>query len=264
VHGLYTPEGSYRELFAEDEPATAPGAKDALDYDREIRFVDDQIALFHLWLEERGLTRNTILLILADHGEEFFEHGSLGHGTLPYEQVLGVPLIVAGPGIVKGLRDSRPLHHVDIMPTLLELAEIPIPEHAQGVSFAAALRGRDAPNTVAERVRISASWVLPEGIKAPAQTIRRGDLKVIRFERDGKVERLCFDVSQDPLESRDVCNQRADDVAELLGVLDEHVSRAAAEKRTLAEAALPSDPGTQFAPLDPDRESELRALGYIE
>ncbi|MGH7287973.1 MAG: sulfatase, partial [Myxococcota bacterium] len=110
VHSPYAPPPAYRDRFVADgsdwirlgpEQQSFRGAaeRNAADYDREIRFVDDELSALVDWMQAQGLFANTTLLVLSDHGEQFYEHGELGHGTLPYEEVLRPPLIAYGAGI---------------------------------------------------------------------------------------------------------------------------------------------------------------------
>jgi arylsulfatase len=93
-------------------------------YQEDVAFVDGQIELFLDFLIARGLDRTTAVVLTADHGEEFWEHGGLEHGRTLYEEVLRVPLVVATPGHVRGsLADLTTV--LDITPTILALAGYP-------------------------------------------------------------------------------------------------------------------------------------------
>jgi arylsulfatase len=100
-------------------------------YDGEIAYVDEQIGRFLDFLDERDLLDSTAIVITADHGEEFWDHGSFEHGHSLYDELVHVPLWVKLPA---GSRfdSSRPASgvtdrltcHVDIVPTLLDLLEL--------------------------------------------------------------------------------------------------------------------------------------------
>lgn len=96
-------------------------------YDGEIRWTDSQIGRLFAGLMERDLTGNLIIILTADHGEEFLEHGSWGHGDNLYQHAIHVPLIIAGPGIPVGTVDSNTVGQIDILPTILTFADIPVP-----------------------------------------------------------------------------------------------------------------------------------------
>jgi arylsulfatase A-like enzyme len=259
VHAPYAPSRRYRGLFT-TPAASVPlrGTRPAEAYDREIRYVDDQLRVLHAWLTARGLAERTLIVVTSDHGEEFYEHGSLGHGTLPYQTVLGVPLIFVGPDVAAGVRRATLVHHLDLMPTLLAAAGVDAPADLYGESFAPLLRAGDEPTR--EPVPLfSASWELPAGLTPPAHAVRVGARKLIRFRQaesdpQGKV----FDIGTDPGERRALDVQTASDLAALL---DAHETKAEAERvRRRAEAGTPAE----AAPLDPEREEKLRELGYLE
>ena len=84
-------------------------------YDEEVRFVDAQIERFVTALKERGIWEDTLVIFTGDHGEEFFEHGGFEHGHTMYNEVIRVPLVVWGPGIV-AQRNSTPVSIADIAP----------------------------------------------------------------------------------------------------------------------------------------------------
>ncbi|MBN2209256.1 MAG: sulfatase [Candidatus Coatesbacteria bacterium] len=89
-------------------------------YDGEIRFVDDQLSFLFARLKELGLWDNTMLVVLSDHGEEFWDHGSLSHGFRLYEEQIRVPLIVKLPfSRNAGERIERQAGLIDVAPTIL-------------------------------------------------------------------------------------------------------------------------------------------------
>ncbi len=94
-------------------------------YDSAIRYMDDQLALLWAKLEREGLAENTIICIVADHGEEFLEHGRLGHGHGLYENLLSVPWILHVPGVPGAAIETR-VSLLDLYPTLLAAADIDV------------------------------------------------------------------------------------------------------------------------------------------
>jgi arylsulfatase A-like enzyme len=198
------------------------------------------------------------VVVTSDHGEEFYEHGSLGHGTLPYQTVLDVPLIVVGPEVAAGVRRTGLVHHLDLLPTLLDLAGVEVPAGLYGTSFAGLLGDGDEP--AAEPTPLfSASWELPPGLEPPAHAVRVGARKLIRFRHaEGGPQGKVFDIGSDPAERRALDEQTASDLAALLEARE---TKAEAERiRLRAEAGT----AAEAAPLDPEREEKLRELGYLE
>ncbi|NJD98904.1 hypothetical protein E3E26_03735 [Thermococcus sp. LS1] len=107
-------------------------------YDNTLRYVDYTLEQFYAFLEDQGLTDNTILIITADHGEEFWDHAEveakyfydirgyagIGHGHSVFNELIQVPLIMTGPGVPRREEKDRLVSGVDIVPTLLELLDI--------------------------------------------------------------------------------------------------------------------------------------------
>jgi len=125
------------EPYVPGNPATQLNALRGLDsvspelrqyfrdlYDGQIRFVDDAIRDLLQGLKFLGRLDNTVFIITSDHGEEFWDHGSTEHGHSMYNELLQVPLIIAGSAIGRQRIDEA-VSLIDVMPTLLDLAEIP-------------------------------------------------------------------------------------------------------------------------------------------
>ncbi len=104
-------------------------------YDGEIKWTDSQLGRMFAGLRERELTDNLIIILTADHGEEFLQHGDWGHGNNLYQNALHVPLIITGPGIPGGTYDSITVGQMDILPTILTFAGIPVPERIEGLNL---------------------------------------------------------------------------------------------------------------------------------
>jgi arylsulfatase A-like enzyme len=104
-------------------------------YDGDINYVDDQLRKLFKKLDQLGISDNTIMIITADHGEGFNEHGRLDHGYKPYIELVHVPLIIKGPGIPKNRIYENYVQHIDILPTILEILNIPQRKEMQGRSL---------------------------------------------------------------------------------------------------------------------------------
>jgi arylsulfatase A-like enzyme len=263
VHAPYQPPKAYERYFAEDDvpPSVVPaeGATAALAYDRDIRFVDDELDAFVSWLDREGHLAHTVVMVTADHGEEFYEHGQLGHGTLPYEQVLRVPLVVFGPGVSGGRRLAAPITHRDYLATIVELMGLAWPG-VDGRSFADHLRGRPDVEADADRSMVSASWVLPTGFKEPAFAVRRGSRKLIRYQSsDGAQASMYFHLDDDPAERHDVYRPDDPGVADLEAILATHQRAVQDAVARFGGAAA----GPKSIVDAPHVEDELRALGYV-
>jgi len=108
-----------------------------------ITHLDAQIGRIRDALRRLKLEGNTIVIYAADHGLALGSHGLVGKQNM-YEHTIGVPLVISGPGVPRGARQSTPCYLRDLFPTVCELAGIPVPQNVQGRSFAAALTGKAA------------------------------------------------------------------------------------------------------------------------
>ena len=95
-------------------------------HDGEISYHDEYFGKFLAKLRELGLDENTIIVVTSDHGEEFQEHGSWGHGHSVYQELLGVPLLFRWPGVIPANARVAPVvSTLDIGPTVLEATGVP-------------------------------------------------------------------------------------------------------------------------------------------
>jgi len=170
VHYDYAPGPGYDRMFDPDYTGTVTGDNYYFDsniragmnprdlehlialYDGEIRLVDDHLAMLRAELAHLGVADRTIIVVVGDHGDEFFEHGNKGHHRTLYEEVLWVPLVVDVPGRTP----SAPLVEgetsiIDVEPTLLSLTGIPIPKGVEGVDRSDGFRGQ--PSAAAQSGR---------------------------------------------------------------------------------------------------------------
>ena len=114
-------------------------------YDQEILFTDDQIQRLFLGMQERGLWENTVVIITADHGEGIvkeMDHGFRYHGQTLFDNLIKVPLLIRFPGSNPRIV-TQPVGVIDLMPTILALAGLPIPENVQGISLLPYLLGEN-------------------------------------------------------------------------------------------------------------------------
>lgn len=110
--------------------------RDMLMYDGCIRYVDTQIGRIVATIDEMGLGDNTLLVLTADHGEAFWEHGAAGHGANVYDEAIRVPLIVHYPDtFAKSGRVVEQVAHVDLLPTILEHLGIEDKHHREGTGL---------------------------------------------------------------------------------------------------------------------------------
>lgn len=265
VHAPFDPPPLYRELFAGDG---MPGPDDPVlrmqrdRYDREIRFVDDMLRDLWKTLEDTGVARDTVVVVLSDHGEEFAEHGHYQHGGAVFEETLRVPWILRGPGVPAQRRIAAPVSLIDVAPTLLDLAGVTSPEDLDGTSLAPALRGEAPPGerTLFAEARARRRFRRPgvgELWNPPLVAVRRGDTKFIVHRPESGTPRAPerYDLARDALE-RSPAPVESPDLEPLRALVDDYL-----KGRVDAETLHPSD---DPADLDPGLRERLRLLGYLE
>ena len=170
-------------------------------YDGEIQYVDQHVGQVLAGVDALGLRDNTLFVLSADHGDEFWEHGGYQHGHSLYDELVHVPLIARGPrGFSAPQQIDAVARHVDIAPTLAEVGGAAFHSDAHGVSLLRLLDGSDD----VPRVAFSEGLFLTAEKKA----IRDGDSKLIYDPYSGASE--LYDLRADP---RELDNLAARDLA---------------------------------------------------
>jgi arylsulfatase A-like enzyme len=137
-------------------------------YLAEITLVDEQVGRLRRFIKERGLAKRTLLILSADHGEAFNEHGSGFHGNTVYDELLRVPLIFNAPKLAPR-RIDVPVTLIDLGPTILDVFGVPAPGHIMGQTLLPLAAGREfVPKRpiAAEASRRLQALVFPDGVKA--------------------------------------------------------------------------------------------------
>jgi arylsulfatase A-like enzyme/Tfp pilus assembly protein PilF len=130
AHDPYDPPAPYRQRFASDL------------YDGEIAYADSQVGRLLTALRTQGIYDNTLIAVMADHGEAFGEHGERTHGVFLYDETIHVPLLFKLPAPRSaGKRIESRAGLVDVAPTILKEAGIPVPKEMQGESLLGAAAG---------------------------------------------------------------------------------------------------------------------------
>jgi arylsulfatase A-like enzyme len=104
-------------------------------YDGEVEHLDECFGTLMEGLRTRGLADNTPVVLLADHGEGFLEHGSLGHAYGNYAELTRVPLVFFAPGLGHGQKIPTVVSHADVVPTIVDLLGVQPDERVQGQSL---------------------------------------------------------------------------------------------------------------------------------
>jgi arylsulfatase A-like enzyme len=205
-------------------------------YDGEVLCVDHYLGQLFERLRVLGLYEDTLIIVTADHGEGFLEHGVMGHGQALYQELVHVPLIISGPGLLRGRLIHDLVELVDIAPTILEAAGIPLTIEMSGRSFYQALSGTAG---IADDTGMAE---LPGRMRA----FRSGPLKLI-VSREGTE---LYDLSKDPRETTDLAPSRPGQVDRLRAMLEDLVQRQ------------PPPVVTSESPT-PRQLEALKALGYL-
>lgn len=227
VHSPYFPPRKYLKMFGDFQSSFIPSSQNLLksinsarqdlsdqdlnflraEYDAGIRFTDDTLKHMFKDLNELGFFKNYLLIITADHGEEFAEHGGLLHRGLLYDELLHVPLIIAGNDVSKGRVDHRMVSSVDIATTILNYLNIPPPPRMEGKNLLARSTDtkdmQDAVFSQYGRLRYS---------------IRTEKWKLIENMRTHKIE--LYDFEHDPGERTNLVTNKPEEVERLTGRLE--------------------------------------------
>lgn len=94
-------------------------------YDSQVRFIDNAIKKIAATLKKKNLFNDTLIIVTSDHGEELWDHDNFEHGHTVYNELIHVPLIMAGNGI-RHKKMKRPVNLIDLLPTILDTAHIPV------------------------------------------------------------------------------------------------------------------------------------------
>jgi arylsulfatase A-like enzyme len=224
-------------------------------YDGEIRFTDQALGVLLAKLREVGLWENTVVVITADHGEEFFEHGKIGHLFHIFDEAIQVPLIVHyPPEIEPGLVLEEQVRLMDIAPTILGLVEVE--SKALGMPAGAPEQDRDLSpwlrgDLFAGRVPQLVSF--PENYGGGRVGVRMNEGKLIRHNRD------YYELYNVRPEAGEL-EKETGKSPEVIAVLAELIEREAAwnEWREEGEVTAPA------MDMPESLQRQLEALGYID
>jgi hypothetical protein len=206
VH-LFEPHEPYEAH--EDHPF---GDRDVDRYDAEIAAADAGAG--EIITAVRETHPGAVIIVTADHGEEFLEHGGRYHGTTVYEEQVRVPLIVSAPGLLAPRRVARPVQLVDLLPTILAGLEIPRPARVRGADLGPFMIGEASGAQPASTSR--GPQALPGFAFSETDTqtmLARGPLRLVCARKIGAC--VLYDVEKDPGQTTDVSAMRAADLAEM-------------------------------------------------
>lgn len=197
-------EKSFKEIVDRIQDGEREFSADERDdllalYDGAISYLDQQLGFLIEGLALRGLEEDTVIVLVSDHGEEFGEHGRIGHGHGLYQGLLQVPFVIHVPGRA-AQRVEHPTSLIDLYPTLLNVFGFASPPHLLGVDRLTTpeldhpiLAEHKAPNHYLQALRLpSTEQVVVREVRAPAGVVvadeswpfRLGERLEAKLERD--------------------------------------------------------------------------------
>jgi arylsulfatase A-like enzyme len=232
-------------------------------YEAEIAYLDRQIGWLTGHLKGKGVLDNTVVIVTSDHGENIGEHDRLGHQFSVHDNLLRVPLVIRYPQKVpSGKRDDFLAQNVDILPTVLDLCDIPerpdLKNQCQGVSL---LRDKQRHFTFSELNAIGGGFGFqrrfPEecamqGLDNNLTALRTNEWKYILGSNGSST---LYDLKHDAEELTDVREHHPDVVETLSKELDNWLRSHNVIHKTDSDAPT--------ADMDPDTLHHLQGLGYL-
>jgi arylsulfatase A-like enzyme len=191
----------------EEAPKLGNKARDR--YDQEIFHTDLWVKKLLDFIEQKPFGKDTYLIISADHGEAFGEHGMYKHAFELWEVLTRVPLLICGPGI-KPQRINERRSHLDLTPTIFELLGQKVPADLMGKSLLPELAGREPPK-VREPIYLE---LTEDSHNPPRRALIQGDYKLIWFGGHREKFQL-FNLSQDPGEEKELSKAEPDKLKEM-------------------------------------------------
>lgn len=244
--------------YASDASGPTFGTSHADFYDSAIVWVDANIGALMAELDRLGLSSRTLIVVTADHGEEFGEHGGEGHGRTLYHEVTDVPLLIIppfrldAPAVIE-----TPVSSIDIFPTVLDLVGLPPLPAAEGQSLRPLIEaaiGGTQPTAGPSRpvfAELDRSWGERGAPPNRLASVTTDDERLIRaLDRPEPVQ--LFALSTDPMERSNAASADSATRERLDAMLSDHLAR-------------PTSPWGAAKPVQMDRLSleQLRALGYV-
>ncbi len=233
-------------------------------YDEEILYSDARLGMFLDGLKQAGLLDRSHFFVTSDHGEEFLQHGHWEHGVNLHNEQTRVPLVAWGPSFARGARIDAPVQILDLMPTILEMFDLPAPYELAGRSLLPVLRPEPSEAVLDElksrgiyasnhNYRISQKLVEYSAIGEGRWKLLYGYRAFPTHPGGPRSRFLLFDVESDPRERRNAIQQNQGVARKLIEDLvrwrlGQHVYDAGADSPTVIDAR---------------QMREMAALGYV-
>lgn len=217
-------------------------------YDASIQRLDQQLGQIIDAVSGAQSSEETAIILVADHGEAFYEHDRWQHGAVFdfHEEILRVPLIIKAPGTRPGLRVDQMVSLIDVPPTILDLAGIEIPPEMEGQTLLPVIEGSGEPKPQVICEMVDMDWY--------CVAVRTERYKYVFDERRPSVRQL-FDLVADPTEDSDLFGNEPQVEFDLEVRLQQHLER-------IREAGARDEQGGWQ--VEGDVVRRLRSLGYID
>jgi len=232
---------------------------DAL-YQSEIRFVDDQVGRLLKAVDARSTDLDNLVVVVADHGEEIGDHGSLeGHGWTLYEEIIRVPMILRFPGLAHAGRVvPQPVGLIDIAPTVLDLLQLESPEPFQGRSLLPLISPTREPSAVTPVFTESGGrfGIVKRAVRGSRfKLIQTLDTGTNRFGVPIQAGYELYDLESDPHEHTNIYRPGHPAARRL---------ESALEGALRLSASVDEDPAAAALELSEEEKRMLESLGYIQ
>ena len=216
-------------------------------YDSEIASVDGRLGELMASLERLGLSKNTLIVFTADHGEGLLEHKEATHGYFLYDSTIRIPLIFSCPGIIpRGKVVEGTVRSIDLMPTLLDIFGLEPPDGLQGTSFKGQILGKSSPTRVESYFetyygKFFLGWSALKGIQW-------NEWKYIKAPKPE-----LYNLEEDPGETVNLIDERP----EVASSMRERL------KTVISAYSNPSVKMARPLPMDAEHKELLESLGYL-
>jgi arylsulfatase A-like enzyme len=228
------------------KPGQTKNAARLEEYDAGLRAIDAKIrfAVKTLGADDG----RTLVLVTADHGEEFLDHGGEGHWNKLYEELVRVPLVLWWPGGLGAGRISTPVASIDILPTLRELSGAPADPGDEGRSLLDTQRGEvEAPRSFYPM----RWWDATDVRRVRKAVVHDGHKYIVGLP---EAEEELFDLAADPGEKKNLVAEQPERAKALRERLRGFEAKARVHEREFADSVKVS----------PEKAEELKALGYVQ
>jgi hypothetical protein len=188
-------------------------------FTQTLRQQDAKVGKVLMKLDELGLRDNTLVVVTADHGDELLEHGFVGHASTNwdstvFDDLVNIPLVIYYPKkLPKGKRIDTQVRMIDLMPTMLDILDIPLEEEIQGKSFFPLIQGKGGFQETAFSETTPCGYSCPQRLaNNRLRSVRTNEWKLISIYTDDTKETRyeLYNLREDPGETQNVIEEHPD------------------------------------------------------